>query len=546
MYGYGTGFEGWLSELRLANRSMHGSEALKQINHWSVWNFSYSMNDCSGENHTGTDIDRFRLQQAWLVCKEPLPTCGKNTAEFQRWEPAGCMCEQEDGSRSCISGFMSPDEVVFGAKPWAYWRLYDVLANGTVPDSSGNQFHGKFIGNQSTDYIVNVEERFVAFNGTSYIEFETPSNFNFGARNFAIEVLVRANVSSVFETIISMRSSCVFGNWWTLNLESNGNVTFAVDNSSTDPYDAVFVNSSIRDNRWHRILALRRAKHLDLFVDGVMQQRRVQQNVTTLLGSTIRIGASTCNNVSVATFANHLAQVAIYVDIDSPPHRLCDVSGAWPYVNTTSACNRASGLCSPAKGEQRCCAIEGCAACFPDYRSCNRNFTKQTTESSTTMSMLPTNSSMISRTTATVTAVQPTAFSHSNSNSLTLGAWIGIVVGVAIVSVLLTGLLSTCYWKRRTRREQNEGKTSHTDTTLSTVSRGKERKYCLFCLRFYCLCWRMVVNAKIMIVFQTHQTLLRMQRMTISMRVRLYHLTIQCQKICDSRMKFLYWEVVEC
>lgn len=34
---WGSGFEGWLSELRLANHSMHGSEALKQINNQSAW-----------------------------------------------------------------------------------------------------------------------------------------------------------------------------------------------------------------------------------------------------------------------------------------------------------------------------------------------------------------------------------------------------------------------------------------------------------------------------------------------------------------------------
>lgn len=66
---WSTGFEGWLSELRLANRSMHGSEALRQIDNKSAWDFSYSMRGCSGENHDGTEIDRFRLQQAWLVCR---------------------------------------------------------------------------------------------------------------------------------------------------------------------------------------------------------------------------------------------------------------------------------------------------------------------------------------------------------------------------------------------------------------------------------------------------------------------------------------------
>ena len=74
-----TGFEGWLSELRFANRSMHFGEALAQINNQSAWDFGYSTEGCSGENHTGTDFERFKLQQAWLVCKEPQVTLGMST-----------------------------------------------------------------------------------------------------------------------------------------------------------------------------------------------------------------------------------------------------------------------------------------------------------------------------------------------------------------------------------------------------------------------------------------------------------------------------------
>jgi hypothetical protein len=78
--GSPTGFEGWISELRLANRSMHGSEAMKQINNQSAWDFSYSMKGCSGENHAGTEIDRFKLQQAWLVCRNETTTMRKSSS----------------------------------------------------------------------------------------------------------------------------------------------------------------------------------------------------------------------------------------------------------------------------------------------------------------------------------------------------------------------------------------------------------------------------------------------------------------------------------
>lgn len=99
----GTAFEGWISEIRLANRSMHGSEALRQINNNSVWQLSYSVNGCSGENHIATDIDRFKLQQAWLVCKEALPTCGAE-GDFVVNELVGCLCEMDNGEQQCVGG----------------------------------------------------------------------------------------------------------------------------------------------------------------------------------------------------------------------------------------------------------------------------------------------------------------------------------------------------------------------------------------------------------------------------------------------------------
>ena len=50
------------------------------------------MNGCSGENHSGSSIESFNVQQAYLVCRpEPLPTCGGTIKdEFSVGERAGC------------------------------------------------------------------------------------------------------------------------------------------------------------------------------------------------------------------------------------------------------------------------------------------------------------------------------------------------------------------------------------------------------------------------------------------------------------------------
>jgi hypothetical protein len=86
---YGVGFEGWISQVRIASRVMHGGEALAQTNNGSAWDYAYSASGCSGENHAGTDVEQFMLQQAWLVCAEALPTCGVGGGGFQIGDSLG-------------------------------------------------------------------------------------------------------------------------------------------------------------------------------------------------------------------------------------------------------------------------------------------------------------------------------------------------------------------------------------------------------------------------------------------------------------------------
>jgi hypothetical protein len=107
----GTGFEGWMSELRLVNRTMLGGEAYDEMSNASAWYYSYSMNGCSGENHTGTDIAQFDMQQAWLICSPPpLRVCGsasfvgstlsrvQTPSGFKYGEQAGCFCGTATGN----------------------------------------------------------------------------------------------------------------------------------------------------------------------------------------------------------------------------------------------------------------------------------------------------------------------------------------------------------------------------------------------------------------------------------------------------------------
>jgi hypothetical protein len=451
-----TSFEGWLSELRLANRSMmNGLEAISQINNQSAWQFSYSMRGCSGENHDGTEIDRFSLQQSWLVCKsKSLPTCGVNTPELQPWEQAGCKCEKNDGSQSCIAGYISPDDddVIFASKPLAYWRLFDVKSD-IAPDSSGNGFVGKFNGVRGVDYQVTSRERFVSFKNNSSIDFGDNNAFDFGTRNFAVEFRVRAELSNKSEAILTkLGGNCANANFWAVYLEVDGRVGFSVDEDATGKnFILIRTTLTIRDNRWHRVLAFRNGTRLHIFVDGILRSTGSGIGVANLINdNSVTIGAQQCSQFPYFLSVD-LAEVAVYVDIVNPPHRLCDITGKWSYLTNSSTCNRVSGFCSPAKGDSQCCAVDGCLEC-PFYRSCNRNVSAETTRSvitntptSSTTTMIGSQSNFTVKSTTrstlfpTTTTTEAIAINAStNSPAIIVGGVIGgLAFLVAIIAIVI-------------------------------------------------------------------------------------------------------------
>ncbi|MBK8255551.1 MAG: hypothetical protein IPK82_23175 [Polyangiaceae bacterium] len=205
--GYPTSFEGWIGDVRLANRSMHGGEALAQFNNASAWDFSLSTNRCSGENHTGTDVEPFSIQQAWLVCKEPLPNC-TTTGGFTVGERAGCLCEALDGSRNCVGGgeWSLNDSVL--ARPFARWQLDQ---SGTiVVDTSGNGFDGQIKG---ANLSVLSDGAYTSFRGNAYVDFGGLNGFQFETRDFAVEAWIRFNSTDSMVIVGKRHTECVTSGW---------------------------------------------------------------------------------------------------------------------------------------------------------------------------------------------------------------------------------------------------------------------------------------------------------------------------------------------
>lgn len=403
---YGTGFEGWLSELRLANRSMHGSEAWRQMNNSMAWDAAFSMKGCSGENHTNTDIDRFKLQQAWLVCKEPLPTCGSTTPEFQPWEQAGCLCEQADESRSCVAGFVSPDDVVFAAKPLAYWQLDQSTFD------SGAKFNGSFVGSVSRDFEFRSENgsTFTSFKGSGYVSVNDLDFFLLSRSEFSIDAKIRVKDARSMMICAQHVYSALYCAFYI----SSGTLVLQMANGATS-LQLVTPGPPIVENEWHVVRATRKNGICFLVVDGVTRAQKDCFGAVQASAPVVLIAAQNYGSGPTDYFTGDIE----FVSISSGDGPLCARRSFANMISSPSltarGCQRIVGFCTPTKPDRQCCAAAGCLECTANYHTCTRNFIYSTTTGTATTAT----STTITSTTSTNTLPSSTSTSLTTPISTT-------------------------------------------------------------------------------------------------------------------------------
>jgi hypothetical protein len=449
-YGFrvGTGFEGWISELRLANRTMSGGggEAFAQMNNLSAWTSSYSMNGCSGENHTGTDVERFDLQQSWLVCGEPLPTCGADGGGggFQIGEPAGCLCERADLTRACIGGEWAVNNAVL-ARPLARWRLNQ--NSSTVLDASGNGFDGQIIGVPGVDYefqSVN-GSNFTTFTGkAAFIEFGDLGGIQFGLRDFAVEATIRYSSTSLADSVIAFFGRDCYSSYWAFYL-INGILGFQVGNSRFYPngvdgdFQRIGSPSSLADNKWHRVQALRLDGSCYMLVDNNPVALAMDCSYDIAPGGSLLVGAQYCALREYSTieyFVGDMIDVSVNVDT-LPGQQLCNLSsigynsGSFPDIHS---CSRIAGFCNTANVSRQCCATSGCLACSA-YHSCDVNDTIANAATTITTNLT---SSVVSSTTYNATARTSTNNVNANASSSTTEP-MALTKSVVAVTMIASG-----------------------------------------------------------------------------------------------------------
>lgn len=415
-------FQGLVADLRISNESMTPAEAYLATlpNSTFEWTHRFKMNACSGNNLVADPEPLWKaVRNGYFVCKEPLPMCGINSTDVEPWGSAGCSCLQLDGSRSCLAGFMSPDNVVFGTRPLAYWRLDHVDENGTVIDLSGNKLHGQLIGRRMIDYDVDASG--ISFKtNRSFIDFGNNTLFNFGTRNFAIEFRVSVNTSQFLDVVFLKRfiGPCGHASFYKVYINVNGRVVFEVDEAGGEPYIVLNSCTTIRDGQIHNVLVVRRARVAEIFVDGLLCGSSTGAYVANLNNSDAACTAcQSCTSGGGGErsrfFSGRLSELAVYVDVVSPPHRLCDDVGHWTPTNKT-VCGRVDGFCSPNKQPDRqCCLATNCVDCAFDYRNCSRMLDLLPT----TTSLTTTSASSTNFLTTTVAAATPATMSTPDTLS---------------------------------------------------------------------------------------------------------------------------------
>lgn len=227
------------------------------------------------------------------------------------------------------------------------------------------------------------------------------------------------------------------------------------DSGGTNLASVTATGPTIRDNRWHRVLGFRQGPRVDIFIDGVL--RGTASGVANLAnrGVPTTIGVFRCIPESSIYYLNsHIAELAIYSNVESPPHRLCDISETWNYLNSTTSCNLISGFCSPAKGGRQCCAAEGCSECI-GYHSCSRNFNgssisigTKTTATTLLTSIATMSASTVSTKSSDLFSTNVTPMSLVSMNGVSILTLVGVAIGSGLLCLLI-GISIACLIQRK-------------------------------------------------------------------------------------------------
>jgi len=146
--------------------------------------------------------------------------------------------------------------------------LYYQFENNTV-DSSGNAINGTPVG--SPGYASGVFGQAIALDGSNYVNCGNPVLLNFGQADWSICAWVKNAQADDTATVFANGGDESGGIRYTLGIGEagpDGAVTITTDDDATK-VQAVST-TTVNDNEWHHVCALRNGSELHVYVDGIL------------------------------------------------------------------------------------------------------------------------------------------------------------------------------------------------------------------------------------------------------------------------------------
>jgi hypothetical protein len=198
----------------------------------------------------------------------PISHGAQAQCSFVDGEAAGCRCADSSGG-GCVVGRWSEREKSVVSVPLGEWR-FDRSNSYLLLDASGNGHHAPLLDGSTTDPTATTTAdamnnvTYTRFSGNRYVELGQPTEFDFGARDFAVEATIR--IRSTAPMVIAAKRSLnasSSSSYWTVGF-NNGKLNLQMSSvlllTSTNQLD---------DSGWHNVRASRSAGQCELVVDQV-------------------------------------------------------------------------------------------------------------------------------------------------------------------------------------------------------------------------------------------------------------------------------------